>query len=350
MSRVRDIANILSGGSSAIATDAEVTSATAYIPSNVAGKNFIINGGMDIAQRGNSFNGVQGYNLDRWFVNGYGTSTNYSVGQYLVSGVIPGIRYYQRIASTTTNTQNFWLSQSLETNEVIRFAGQTVTLSFYYRMPTNNFTGTWGVSTSYSTGTDANLHYPAASTTITADSIANTVYWTRFTKTFTVPISATSFNVTLSTTNNIVNAALFDITGVQLELGSVATPFSRAGGDLQGELAKCQRYYFRNSATGLYSTFAPSFPAQSTTAVDVIALLPVTMRVAPVTMDYSLISIVDNVTLYNTGTFALQANGTSANAATIRYTHPSAALTQYRPYFLCSSNSVSGYIGFSAEL
>ena len=212
---------------------------------NVAGKNFVVNGGMDITQRGATLTGIQGYNLDRWYLNGYGTTNNYTCNQFLVSGAIPGLRYYMRVASTTTNTQNFWLSQSIETNEVIRFAGQTVTLSFYYRMPTNNFTNNWTVGTQYSTGTDAQLMYPASSTAITAENLTNTTYWTKYTKTFFVPATATSFCIQLNSTNNVVNAALFDITGVQLELGTVATQFSRAGGTYQGELDLCQNHFER---------------------------------------------------------------------------------------------------------
>jgi hypothetical protein len=265
MSRVRDLASILTASSS-MATDTEVSAVSAQIPANVAGKNFVINGGMDIAQRGTSLTGVNGYSLDRWLVNGFGTNSNISVGQYLISTLIPGLRYYMRVAPTTSNTQNFWISQSLETHEVIRLASKQVTLSFYHRMPFA-FTGTWSAAVSFSTGTDANLHYPAASTTIFAENLSGTAAWQRYTKTFTVPANATSLAIQLQSTNNVLSTAMFDLTGVQLEIGSVATDFSRAGGDIQGELAKCQRYYSTSIATGFTITDFSGMNQGSSSAV-----------------------------------------------------------------------------------
>jgi hypothetical protein len=222
------------------------------INSTVAGKNFIINGGMDIAQRGASLTGINGYCLDRWFLNGFGTSSNISVARNLISGLIPDVRYYMRIAPTTSSTQNFWLNQTIETDEVIKLAGKTATLSFWYRMPFA-FTGIWSASVVHSTAVDTNLNFPTSSTAIFADNLSGTAAWQKYTKTFVVPATANSLSVQLQTTNNVLSTAMFDITGVQLEIGSSATQFSRAGGDIQGELTKCQRYY----QTNYPSSFSP---------------------------------------------------------------------------------------------
>jgi hypothetical protein len=244
-----------------------------FINSSSAGKNFIINGGMDISQKGDSLTGVNGYCLDRWFLNGFGTSSNISVNKLLILGGIPDFRYYMRIAPTTSSGQNFWLNQTIETNQVIKLAGKTVTLSFWYRV-SSAFTQQWSASVVHSTAIDTNLNYPTASTLIFAENLTNAGSWQKYTKTFVVPSSANSLSVQLTSTNNVLSTAMFDLTGVQLEIGSSATLFSLSGGDIQGELAKCQRYY--QVSTGI--TYIPfSFSSVYRYSVQ----FPVSMRVAP---------------------------------------------------------------------
>jgi hypothetical protein len=75
----------------------------------------------------------------------------------------------------------------------------------------------------------------------------------------------------------MANAQTIDIWGVQLEVGSVATPFEFE--DYATTLAKCQRYFLRVGGTafgplGLCST-------QSTTAGRVLVPFPVAMRTSP---------------------------------------------------------------------
>jgi hypothetical protein len=68
----------------------------------------------------------------------------------------------------------------------------------------------------------------------------------RFSATFTLPTNTTEFGYWFyySPTGTAGAADYFDITGVQVEVGSVATAFSRAGATIQGELAACQRYCY----------------------------------------------------------------------------------------------------------
>ena len=69
--------------------------------------------------------------------------------------------------------------------------------------------------------------------------------WQRFTFTATVPTNATQIATGLSftPTGTASTNDYFEVTGVQLEVGSVATPFKTYAGTIQGELAACQRYY-----------------------------------------------------------------------------------------------------------
>ena len=70
----------------------------------------------------------------------------------------------------------------------------------------------------------------------------------------------------------------FYVTGVQLELGSVATPFEhRSVGD---ELARCQRYFFNVTGNNQFRTNIPAF-ANSTTNVRAMVSFPTPMRATP---------------------------------------------------------------------
>jgi hypothetical protein len=245
MSRVRDLASILTASSS-MATDAEVSAVSAQIPTNVAGKNLIINGGFDFSQRGTGAFSGGGYTLDRWSFLNFGTAGNSSTVQLRTDAAQVGFTNYARISSGSTTVTNFIFSQSLETSEVRRLQGRSVTVSFRYKIPAG-WSTLWDVSVYTSTNIDQNISSFAASgaTSAGAKQLSNPTTWTSDSITFTVPSNATSLSVAFNNFNNILSTSQLDIAQVQLEIGSVATPFSRAGGDIQGELAKCQRYYQR---------------------------------------------------------------------------------------------------------
>jgi hypothetical protein len=206
--------------------------------------NYIINGGMEINQRNSSAaSGTDRYSLDRWYISFYGSGQPGSVTQ--LSGSTPtGLYNYLEVQQTSANSSNYFLVQPIETLMTAPLAGQTVTLSFWYKMPTN-FTGAWTAFIRSSTTVDATVgtFISGTSTTVGSLTLTNTTTWTRGTITVVVPSTANTLGIGFQTTNSVVNGAKFDVTGVQLEVGSVATPFRRNANSLQGELAACQRYF-----------------------------------------------------------------------------------------------------------
>jgi hypothetical protein len=75
-----------------------------------------------------------------------------------------------------------------------------------------------------------------------------------------------------------VNATWF-VTGVQLEVGSTATDFEYRS--FTDELALCQRYYYRNVAQVTYATFAIGVVDSAASCCGVYAKHPVKMRAIP---------------------------------------------------------------------
>jgi hypothetical protein len=78
--------------------------------------------------------------------------------------------------------------------------------------------------------------------------------------------------------------ATWYITGVQLEVGSVATPFERR--PYGTELSLCQRYYYKAQITGAGSFFGTGV-AYSTTSANVFIPFPVPLRTRPTALSTS---------------------------------------------------------------
>jgi len=342
-------------------TNKDLTSSTNKINwSAFAGKNAIINGGMDIWQRGISIAipasqvYSSNYNADRWCTGTGNTNQAITISRQVTGDTtnLPNIQYCARVqrnaAQTGVSSQVF--TQSLESANAISLAGKQVTLSFYARAGANySATSNALVPIIYTgTGTDQNVnagYTGVVSTPLTTATLTTT--WQRFNGTMTLPSTITELSVLFqfTPTGTALANDYLDITGVQLELGSTATTFSRAGGSIGGELALCQRYYIRwsNISSGFLGGTGTGV---STTVAKIVHQLPVEMRVVPTSLDYSSVSIFDGAAIL-TGSTPTISVGAGTKTVSIDNTLVS-SVVQYRPYFSISNGT--GYIGLSAEL
>jgi hypothetical protein len=324
--------------------------------------NAIINGGMDIWQRGTSTNitSTYAYSADRWQVAASGASgTLGTVTRQAVSDTtnLPTIQYCARVQRTagSTATQAPVLNLSLESSDSYRFAGQTVTVSYYARAGANYSSASSALAYYLfsGTGTDQNIGtagFTGQATTASGTATLTTT-WQRFTYTATVAATATQLALwfQFTPTGTAGAADYFEITGVQLELGSVATRFKRSsGGTIQGELAACQRYYFRAVQDAAFSQFAAG---AATSADGYLAFLqmPVTMRVAPTAVEWSNLRSTDGPNDY--GAPSSVTINTFLNCRNIAaFSVADTGLTTYRPMYLQSNNNVAAHLAVTAEL
>ncbi len=264
----------------------------------VAGKNLVINGAFDFWQRGTSFsnpsNSGSSFTADRWQYVRDANQAGISISRQ--DAGLPGFQYcarLQRIAGDT-GTNNFRFGTALETVNSIPLRGKQITISFYARAGAN-LSGGISIDVYSGTGTDQGTVWGEFTGNYNVAYLANQVVsstWTRYTATGTVPVNATQLGVRLWRVGISGTAGVDDyveVTGFQLEQNSAATTFSRAGGDIQGELAKCQRYYQKLTAPGGYLAVASGFASSG--GLYMTRVLPVTMRVAPISIGYSGLSL-----------------------------------------------------------
>jgi len=238
-------------------------------------RNRIINGDMRIDQRNAgaavTINSTANtYTLDRWFASGESTDGVFTVDQ--TTDAPAGFSNSTRITTTTADasigsTQIYLFRQSIEGYNIYDLAFGTAsakafTFSFWIR---SSLTGTFGGALNNSAN-DRNYPFTysisAANTweyktiSVTGDTTGTWLTDTGRGITLTFQIGAGSSRIAAAGswtgTSSIYGAtgatnvigtlnATWDITGVQLEAGSVATPFERRS--YGQELALCQRYF-----------------------------------------------------------------------------------------------------------
>jgi len=275
------------------------------------GKTAIINGDFNIWQRGTTNTGIANiptYVADRWAAWAAGALQDITFSRQ--AAALAGFVYCGQVQRTAseTNTAAMGISQNLENFNVYPFQGKIVTLSFYAKKGANFSAASDLINIKMSSGTTGNestatySNGPATGLTghvaLIDTTQAITSSWVKYSFT-TAAVASDAAQIALWISYTPVGTAgaddHFSITGVQLELGSVATDFEyRQFGD---ELQKCQRYYSKSylyatapaSATGTGAIqFQTSAVANADHQVLLVATFPVSMRAAATVVSYDI--------------------------------------------------------------
>ena len=364
---------LTSNGSGALPTFQTISSSPYVL------KNRIINGAMVIDQRnaGASVTPANGaYTLDRWSVNQFANAGKFSVQQNAGSVTPPaGFINYLGVTSLSAysvGTNDIYsLYQTIEGYNVADLDwgnanAKAVTLSFWVR---SSLTGTFGGAFQNDAGDRA---YPftytisAANTweqksiTIAGDTTGTWLktngsgIYIKFSLGTGTVRSATAgswqagnFGSATGATSVVgTSGATFYITGVQLEEGTIATPFERRL--YNQELANCQRYYAKLSGGGFsaYCNFASGFISSATRGFFYIKY-PVTMRGAA-TFNYSTLRMDSATASPAVTSITTMYAGSDSCGITINGT--SGGMTTGQGVVLQGNGSNDAYIDLTAEL
>ena len=301
-------------------------------------RNLIINGAMQVAQRGTSETGITTadyYTVDRFKLD-FSSLGTWTMDQADVTD-LPGFAHSVKLTCTSAKTSldagNFGLIATLIEGQDLQHlkkgtsSAESFTISFYVK---SNKTGTYvlevgdhdnayrHISKSFTINASGTWEYK----TITFegdttgvldndnDSGLGLVFWLAAGSTFSgdpLQTSWDSYNGTSRATGNVNLADQVDnylqITGLQMELGETATPFEhRSYGE---ELALCQRYYQKHATS---SAATPMFTG--------LAMNATTLRI-PVTPYGGLMRDTPAITL--PGSQLARGNGTSTSITSVTY-------------------------------
>ena len=349
--------------------------------SSLAAKNFIINGAMNVAQRGTSATGKTStgyYACDRWKldISSAGTwtqiqSTDVPTGQ--------GFSNSTKLDCTTADgslgaSDRVFITQRIEDQNCVSSAkgtsdAKSLTASFWVK---SNKTGTYilelydshnsrHISKSYTISSSNTWEYKTITfegDTTGAFANDNGVgfmlqFWLAAGSDFTSGTLATSWQANDSTDRAVGQLNLADstdnewlYTGVQLEIGEKATEFEHE--PFETTLAKCQRYHYNltHSATDVPIGTAIYY---NSSQVNVIVPFPVSMRAVPtlnVTSATSYYNIYRNNATDSCNDFEL--DKATVNMADIKNSDDISGTAGHAAF--ARFNNAGAEISFSAEL
>ena len=362
----------------------EVTNLSAYqtkASNQFAHRNLIINGDMQIAQRGTSVASIttSGYNTaDRYRVAiaTLGTWTQ-SVENDAPTG--SGFRKSLKMLCTTADASpaagdEVSISQNLEGQNLQHIkkgtaAAEQLTISFWVKA---NVTGTYivniadvdnsrEVSKSYTISSSATWEYKTITFPADTTGAFDNDNGLSLSLSFCLGAGSNYTSGTLQQTwaanttanrfvgqTNVASATnnYWQITGVQLEVGDTATPFEFKS--VEDELLECQRYYHRYTADEAYAQFANGM-TWATTSSRFAIQMPVTMRAVPTIGSSGLGTKSSNGSIQAVTSFALESACSSKHAIGTIATVASGLTANY-PAVLQANNNTSAYLEVIAEL
>ena len=342
--KVDTITNASNAGTANLTLDASgnATVGGMVVPATSFKRNKLINGSMNVYQRGSVSATTSGaYTLDRWFVTPTGAtvtvtqSTSTVPTNFTASLNVAG-------AASVTNVSAYQRIESINCQELTN--GSKVTVSGYIYQSTGSAVTTATVALTTPTASDNYASTTSAATTYTIPSFASAT-WTYFSNTFTLTTGCTNgLQLTIALGTDLTTGS-FNLTGVQLETGTVATPYERQ--IYSDQLAQCQRYLPAIRASTSLEVLPGFGTCANTSSVVFNYNYQVPARVVPTGISISSAShfnVSDGVT--NTACNSVAISTVGVQSCFISCGVAGTPLTTYRSVFIYVSNS-SAYLLFT---
>jgi len=345
----------------------------------LSNRNIIINGAMDVAQRGTSFTNpsVSAYTLDRWStVYSHDGAVDVSQSTTTPAGFKNSLKIDVTTADSSLSSSQYYILQQIIEGQNLSHLNygssdaKEVTVSFWVR---SNKTGTYYVEIQTSGSQELARPYTinTANTwehktltwiantdfTITETNAAGVIlyWWLAGGSAYTgSPLATTWANNTNRVTGqtNFLDSTSneFYITGVQLEVGDTATDFEHRS--FADELQRCQRYYYimdSSTSNGSYLRYCNAF-YKSATAAEGVIHLPVEMRATPTLTASGTIAMYDGANLLTISTFVLGNDGSSNRIVVFDANNIASGGVQHRPGVFLSNANTTSKVELSSEL